>query len=707
MSYCLNPNCSKPHNPSGHQFCLTCGTKLLLKDRYRATDFLGAGGMGRNLLAVDEDTPSKKRCVIKQFSPHSNIASNPAAFQKAVELFNREAAQLDQLGDESSQIPRLLAHLEQDKRLYFVQEFIDGQNLLKELEQEGNYSETQIYLLLADLLAVLKFIHQQGVLHRDIKPENIMRRYRDNQLVLIDFGISRQWSGTVMSMGTTAGTLGYAPPEQMTYGEAYPASDLYALGATCIHLLTGIEPHQLYNPLENRWLWQDVLQQRRIAVSSQLEQVLEKMLKADVRERYQSVDEVLKVLNPQKTQAQASAEDYYKQGLEKGKRGNYKQAIEDFTQALRFNPNSAPTHKYRGLAYSRLGQHQAALEDFQQAAKLYSQQGEIDDYQDILERLRKLQLQTPEPQNPNWQCTHTLNLTYGSNFIAFSPGGRILATASIGEIKLWDVSTGQELRTLKGYEPFEPFAISPDGQVLVSVGVTSFGMAIIKLWQIDTGRKLCSFETNASLAKSIAFSPDGQTLAIGGKGVFMGFGTIELWKLNTEQGKPQRLSTLSDLFSKEVNFVTFSPDAQFVASVDGDRTVKLWRVSDGQVIFTFKGSSSSSVVFSPDGQILASGSFQGTIKLWRVSDGQVIGTLTGHTGWVSCVAISPDGQIIASSGSSDNTIKLWQLRDKQEICTIMGHSTSILSIAFSQNGQTLATLASGSSDKTIKIWKWL
>ncbi len=270
---------------------------MLLKDRYRATDFLGAGGMGRNFLAVDEDTPSKKRCVIKQFSPHPDIVSNPATFQKVIELFNPEAAMLDRLGDESSQIPRLLAYFEQDKRLYFVQEFVDGQNLLKELEEKGIYNEAQIYQLLNDLLPVLKFIHDRDVIHRDIKPENIMRR-QNGQLVLIDFGISKELSGTVSSLGTTVGTLGYAPPEQMTYGVAYPASDIYALGVTCIHLITNVYPDELFNPQENRWLWRDMLAKKGIYISQQLDNILEKILKIDLGERYKSVDEVVKDLNP-------------------------------------------------------------------------------------------------------------------------------------------------------------------------------------------------------------------------------------------------------------------------------------------------------------------------------------------------------------------------------------------------------------------------
>jgi serine/threonine protein kinase len=299
MSYCLNPHCPQPKNSSNEQFCITCGTKILLKDRYRAIRPLGAGGMGKTFLAIDEDTPSKRQCVIKQFSPGAETANNSGVFQKAKELFNREAATLDRLSHISSQIPALLAYLEQDQRLYLVQEFIDGQNLFQEQLQHGNYSEAQVRQLLNDLLPVLKLIHQQGVIHRDIKPENIMRRHDGSQLVLIDFGLSKELSGTLVmtSNGTRGGTLGYAPLEQMAYGEAFAASDLYAIGATCVQLLTGEYPHNLYNLREKRWRWREVLISQGVLISENLSQVLEKLLQENYQQRYQTVAEVLADLN--------------------------------------------------------------------------------------------------------------------------------------------------------------------------------------------------------------------------------------------------------------------------------------------------------------------------------------------------------------------------------------------------------------------------
>ncbi len=152
-----------------------------------------------------------------------------------------------------------------------------------------------------------------------------------------------------------------------------------------------------------------------------------------------------------------------------------------------------------------------------------------------------------------------------------------------------------------------------------------------------------------------------------------------------------------------VHSVSFSPDGQILASGSDDNTIKLWRISDGDLIKTLKGHEGGvrSVSFSPDGQILASGSSDKNIKLWQMPDGSLIRTLAGHEGWVHSVSFSPDGQILASGGS-DNTIKLWRVSDGSLIGTLAGHTNDVRSIAFSPDGQILA---SGSLDKTIKLWR--
>lgn len=307
MTYCLHPQCQRPENPPDTKFCLNCGSPLLLKERYRAIKLIGAGGFGRTFLGVDEDR-LKTPCAIKQFFPQTQ---NSAALSKATELFNREAVQLLKLG-EHPQIPTLYAYFEQDKRLYLIQEFIDGGNLWQELQQQGAFSEAKIWQLLRELLPVLQFIHENGVIHRDIKPENILRRQLRHQtptsvsaagqlreaLVLVDFGVAKQGTQSELAeSGTITGTQGYAPLEQIWRGQVYPASDLYSLAVTCVHLLTAVPPHELFNPQAGEWIWWQVLRQKGGSVSDELRQILDRMLAEAVKDRYQSAAAVLQAVD--------------------------------------------------------------------------------------------------------------------------------------------------------------------------------------------------------------------------------------------------------------------------------------------------------------------------------------------------------------------------------------------------------------------------
>jgi serine/threonine protein kinase len=295
MSQCLNPDCLH-QNPSLTKFCQRCGNKLLLGDRYRAVKYISEGGFGRTFKAVDEHRLDTI-CVIKQFLPQ---LQGSAAIQKATELFKQEAVRLRDLG-KHPQIPDLLAFFEQDKRFYLVQEFIDGEDLLKELQQQGKFSEKQIKQLLTELLPILDFVHKQKVIHRDIKPDNIIRNSHGS-LVLIDFGVAKELSGSVLTrVGTVTGTPGYAAPEQMQ-GHVFPASDLYSLGVTCIRLLTGclLEEKngtladELFDPMQMEWVWRN----KALSISNDLGKVLDKMLLFPVGARYLSATQVLQALNP-------------------------------------------------------------------------------------------------------------------------------------------------------------------------------------------------------------------------------------------------------------------------------------------------------------------------------------------------------------------------------------------------------------------------
>ena len=295
MSYCLNPNCPNPENLPFSERCQSCGTRLLLKERYRVTESLGQGGFGATFLAQDEALPGEPSCVIKQLRPSGTA---PHVLQMARELFEREAVTLGKIGNHP-QVPRLLDYFEERENFYLIQEYVNGSTIQQEVKRNGVLPEVGVKQFLSEILPLLEYIHSQKVIHRDIKPANLIRRAQDSRLVLIDFGaVKNQVSQTAaMQSEQTAltayaiGTPGFAPPEQMAMRPVY-SSDIYALGITCIYLLTGKSPKDLeYNPATGEVMWQQMVQ-----VSNHFAQVLAKMMDVSVRNRYQSAEEVLRAM---------------------------------------------------------------------------------------------------------------------------------------------------------------------------------------------------------------------------------------------------------------------------------------------------------------------------------------------------------------------------------------------------------------------------
>lgn len=146
----------------------------------------------------------------------------------------------------------------------------------------------------------------------------------------------------------------------------------------------------------------------------------------------------------------------------------------------------------------------------------------------------------------------------------------------------------------------------------------------------------------------------------------------------------------------------FSPGGRLLATSSVDSTVRLWRLSDNQLVATLRHPIGvTSVEFSPDGQTLVSGSYDAQVRLWNVATGKMVRALTGHTGTVWSVDFAPDGKTVASSGE-DKTIKIWRVADGRLLRTLTGHAANVWHIAFSPDG---THIASGSFDKTAKIWR--
>lgn len=270
-----------------------CNSNRLFRDRYELVKPLGRGGFGLTFLARNAALPGSPECVIKQLCPKT---TNEVVLRRATERFEREAKSLAQLGSHA-QIPQLLDYFQEGQEFFLVQEYVHGVDLAREVRQKGVLSELAVKRFLREILPVLSYVHQNQVIHRDIKPPNIIRCKDDGRLVLIDFGAVKEHLSEIEYSSQRApttqfvGTVGFSPPEQIALRPVF-ASDIYAIGVTCLYLMTGRSPMEFdIDPRTGEIQWQTM-----ICVSNHFGKVLEKMLRVAVRDRYQDAEQVLRAL---------------------------------------------------------------------------------------------------------------------------------------------------------------------------------------------------------------------------------------------------------------------------------------------------------------------------------------------------------------------------------------------------------------------------
>jgi ABC-type branched-subunit amino acid transport system substrate-binding protein/serine/threonine protein kinase len=317
--YCTRLHCEQPLNSfvdlddsklletATQQHCRNCRMPLILEGRYVPLQLLQHDELSTTFLGRDLHAPTLRYCTIErlQIDPSFSLSQ----IETATKIFDREVKVLGKLG-EHPKIPRLLDSLEiiapvapdrpRQKLLYLVQEYIDGQTLDAILLAQGKFTEAEVIVVLREVARILEFVHFQGSIHRNIKPAKIVRDSL-GKIYLTDFGAVKQINtetgditGDLSPRKSKSGfRLEYTLSNQYLRPEIYPSSDLYSLAVTCINLLTGKQPNELFNTDTNTWQWRAP----DLQVSDSLTVILDRMLQQLPTDRFGSARDVLDALD--------------------------------------------------------------------------------------------------------------------------------------------------------------------------------------------------------------------------------------------------------------------------------------------------------------------------------------------------------------------------------------------------------------------------
>lgn len=588
---------------------------LVLHDRYRISSLMGGGGFSVTFEVEDGETAKVLKVLrLEQFH-------DPADRQKAVDLFQREAEALQRLNHPG--IPRVAADAYftwrgPDGELVhcLVMEKIEGQNLRNWIRtQQQTISQEQAIDWLEQLADILNQVHRQDLLHRDIKPANIMRR-PNGQLVLIDFGAVREATESYLQRqqasapGTIIISAGYTPPEQME-GRAVRQSDFFALGRTFVYLLTGKNPTEFSrHPRTGKLNWRESASQ----ASDALVALIEYLMAPFPGRRPQTAQDILRCL-----------EDILDQG--RGAR------------------SPAPLPKKS----------------------------------------------PPPPSTPElWktaQCRqilkgHTSRITS----LALSPDGKTLATGGLDRtICLWDLPSGNRREILRGHrDRITCLCISPDGQTLASGSYDR----TLKLWELPTGLAQYTLIGHDEQVQALRFTPKGHSL------VSAGSRELRHWATRTGQSLPWSIKPLNPVRS-----LAFSPNGRILVLGGLDGTVEVWNAPIGELLHSRSSHTGmASVAIIPDGQwmVMATGK---TIELLQLQSYRTMRTLVSQS-VVVAIALSLDGQLLATA--SNKTIEVWHLPSATLLTSLNGHTDSVRSLAFGPDNQFLVSV---SYDSMVRIWQ--